>query len=71
MRAMVDRYAHLMRLRKGCGRAAEVIESVIYGGVDFQELWRGVPGGDGACVLDEDGPKEAASPCAQVSIGVA
>jgi len=35
------RYGHLMRIRAGCSRAADVIESVAFGGVDFQELWAG------------------------------
>lgn len=34
-----QRYAQLMRLRQGCGRAAEVIESIIWAGADYQELW--------------------------------
>lgn len=38
-----QRYAHLMRLRQGCGRAAEVIESIIYAGADYQELWCRAP----------------------------
>jgi UDP-N-acetylglucosamine:LPS N-acetylglucosamine transferase len=42
-RNTAQRYAHLMRLRQGCGRAAEVIESIIWAGADYQELWRGEP----------------------------
>lgn len=40
-RDAVRRHAHLMRLRAGCGRAAEVIESIVHVGADFQELWKG------------------------------
>jgi len=36
----VSRHAKLLRLRAGCGRAAELIESVVHAGTDFQELWR-------------------------------
>jgi len=39
----VRRHASLMHIRGGCGRAATVLESIIHGGVDFQELWRGPP----------------------------
>jgi len=40
-KAMVARFMQLMRIREGCGRAAEVIESIAFAGADFQELWRG------------------------------
>jgi UDP:flavonoid glycosyltransferase YjiC (YdhE family) len=40
-RSTAQRYAHLMRLRRGCARACEVLESIVWAGVDYQELWRG------------------------------
>jgi len=40
-RRTAHRYAHLMRLRKGCGRAGEVLESIVWAGADYQELWCG------------------------------
>jgi len=40
-RQTARRHAQLMRLRGGCRRAAEVLESILHVGVDFQELWRG------------------------------
>jgi len=36
----VARQAQLLRLRAGCGRAAEVIESIVHAGTDYQELWK-------------------------------
>merc|ERR1712151_595774 len=42
-RAMALRYSQLMKIRSGCARAAEVIESITLAGADFQELWRGLP----------------------------
>jgi len=38
-----QRYAHLMRIRGGCARAAAVIESIAYSGADFEELCQGLP----------------------------
>jgi len=43
---MAGRYAHLLRLRAGSGRGAEVIESIVHAGASFQELWRGPLGRD-------------------------
>jgi len=34
------RHAELLRLRAGCGRAAEVVESIVHAGADYQELWQ-------------------------------
>jgi len=56
-RSTAQRYAHLMRLRQGCGRAAEVIESIIWAGADYQELWCGEPAEQ---ALDESSPHAAA-----------
>merc|ERR1719270_2762565 len=39
---MAQRYAHLLRLRAGSGRGADVIESIVHAGAGFQELWRGL-----------------------------
>jgi len=36
----VRRHAQLLHLRAGCGRAVEVIESIVHAGTDYQELWR-------------------------------
>merc|ERR1719491_1329428 len=35
------RHAELLRLRAGCDRAAEVVESIVHAGADYQELWQG------------------------------
>merc|ERR1711972_1133409 len=40
-RRTVIRHAQLMRIRGGCRRAAEVIESIVYAGADFGELREG------------------------------
>lgn len=56
-RSTAQRYSHLMRLRQGCGRAAEVIESIIWAGADYQELWCGEPS---AQALEESSPHVAA-----------
>jgi UDP:flavonoid glycosyltransferase YjiC (YdhE family) len=40
-RETAGRHAQLMRLRAGCGRAAEVVESIVHAGTDFQELVHG------------------------------
>eukprot|EP00408_Alexandrium_pacificum_P065561 CAMPEP_0171175944 /NCGR_PEP_ID=MMETSP0790-20130122/11486_1 /TAXON_ID=2925 /ORGANISM="Alexandrium catenella, Strain OF101" /LENGTH=513 /DNA_ID=CAMNT_0011640829 /DNA_START=46 /DNA_END=1587 /DNA_ORIENTATION=- len=53
-RATVGRHAQLVRIRGGCRRAAEVIESIAYAGADFGELWQGA----GA---DEDAPSPASA----------
>lgn len=37
---MAARHARLMRIRHGCARAAEVLESIIEVGADYQELWQ-------------------------------
>merc|ERR1711920_784927 len=38
---MAKRYAQLLRLRAGSGRGADLIESIVHAGADFQELWQG------------------------------
>uniref|UniRef100_A0A7S4Q351 UDP-glycosyltransferases domain-containing protein n=1 Tax=Alexandrium monilatum TaxID=311494 RepID=A0A7S4Q351_9DINO len=40
-REKAGRHGWLMRIRGGCRRAAEVIESIAYAGAEFQELWEG------------------------------
>jgi len=42
-RETARRHAQLMRLRNGCGRAAEVVESIVHAGTGYQELWQGPP----------------------------
>lgn len=54
-RGTARRHSDLMHLRSGCSRAALVLESIVRGGVDFQELWRGpprdlAPGGLAGCL---------------------
>jgi len=59
MRRQAQRYAALMRIREGCGRAGEVIECIAHAGADFQELWCGQP---------EEAEADA-SPCAAAVAG--
>jgi UDP:flavonoid glycosyltransferase YjiC (YdhE family) len=60
-RAMARLYANLMKIRGGCTRAAEVIESIVHAGVDFQELWRGLPEEDIKTAVDSSSDTGASS----------
>jgi len=60
--AMAQRYARLMKLRAGCGRAADVIESIVDAGADFQELWLGVADAASSAVQEKATPSLCTSP---------
>jgi len=63
---MTERHAGLMKIRAGCGRAADVIESIVLVGADFEELWRGVPAVDLENVGSEE-DNHSSLPCVSPS----